>query len=1088
MSWKIVAGWMLAAVWAAEFVTMVSLDSFGVVVADAQLEALVDSVAVGAFSLCAYLALLMIDRRSMKLIRAGDWYNGLVIVLTVIGFESVFHPLSENVSTLFTNEVSVELVNSVLLAIAVACVCAWIHAIDQRVTELVPSRKVFLKKAGPAVLIGVLVSAICVSSVAALREVNQRMFSHEVGLGAALGDAVAHQREASHSVGRAALMSLQTGGGSLPFVNAMGAAGGRASITQNLAAEYFRRNESELQKLVRRPSLASFDRAWGQVVDSARVFSTAGETSKREAALALQFSIDEFAYSANAMLNSIAILESRRAVHHGSVIGEIANGVLVFLMAAGLLLPLLRLTGAQMSRLGASLSDAQRLNGNLAAYKRALDEHAIFSVTDQRGKILQANEHFLAISKYTHEEVISQNHRIVSSGMHGPDFFAGMWKTISRGDTWRGEVCNRAVDGSLYWVDVCITPLMGTDGTPEQYVSIGYDITERKGAEERFERKIKLSRAIEAMRSEFMVHDSVYATLTPVLNEINAVMGSNASLVVELARNREGCASALMLGHSKSERAGDDALTGTQPRLTNPEGQHELIEEALSLGEMFGGLGAKQLGADEFTGFPIAVGFDPVGLLLVSGDIDRVLFDDEITITVNALAEIVSARRESDRRRADEEGTKKLAKRDPLTGLGNRRDLEEEFESRTDHPDAQFGLLLIDLDRFKPINDTFGHLVGDTVLRVVAERLVAMAKGDYTVSRIGGDEFAILTESHAVLNEHQALELARRVIEELCAPVQCGQYEVSVGASVGVALYPRHGHTFQEIFHCADAAMYRAKENRSEAKMFDASMDEGIRHRAELETDLKRALEQDEIVPYFQPFVDLSSGKVVGHEVLARWTHSVRGDVAPSEFIKIAEEAGLVDRLFWQILSRACKMHVSGRHKTTLSVNLSPTQINNPLFARHLIEQIEQLGFPANLLEVEITETSMIGDLNRARPLLLLLKSCGIQIALDDFGTGYSSLALLRSLPISKLKIDHSFTADLESQDATRGTIIDAILGIAKAMHLKVTAEGIETPEVADYLRAQGCHYGQGYLFSKGVPQILTEVSEGGPTAWRNSA
>jgi diguanylate cyclase (GGDEF)-like protein len=384
----------------------------------------------------------------------------------------------------------------------------------------------------------------------------------------------------------------------------------------------------------------------------------------------------------------------------------------------------------------------------------------------------------------------------------------------------------------------------------------------------------------------------------------------------------------------------------------------------------------------------------------------------------------------------------------------------------------------VDLDRFKPINDTYGHLVGDTVLRVVAERLRACARGDVTVARIGGDEFAVLTEAHATDNEAGALDLAHTILEELARPIDCGGHSIQVGASVGVALFPRDGSSFQELLHRADAAMYRAKGNRSEAQVFNASMDEDIRYRGELEADLKRAIDANEITPYFQPYVDLSTGKVAGHEILARWRHARRGFVSPTEFIKIAEESGLVDKLFWQFLHSACEMHLKHKLNTVLSINLSPTQIKNPLFAKQLVGELEQLGFPPSLLEVEITETSMIGDVDRARPLLLLLRSKGIRIALDDFGTGYSSLALLRNMPINKVKIDKSFVMDVEGAEGAGVTIVNAILGIAKALKLQVTAEGIETEKVSTFLRDMGCDYGQGYLYGRAEAEPVTELLE----------
>jgi diguanylate cyclase (GGDEF)-like protein len=609
-------------------------------------------------------------------------------------------------------------------------------------------------------------------------------------------------------------------------------------------------------------------------------------------------------------------------------------------------------------------------------------------------------------------------------------------------------------------------------------VSISYDITARKQAEQAIERKKRLESVIEAMRSELLLQGSLYGMLPALLSELNLITGATASLVVELGRNREGHAWGLMLGHARRSGINDESLPLTQPEVENVDEMHTLVREAVQQHEIFGGQGAKHLGSTTFRAYPINVGYEPVGVLLMAGTPGAQDQDAYLNYVISALADLMSARRESDRRRVDQENQRRLAKRDPLTGLGNRRDLMEEFESRTDHPDAQFALMLIDLDRFKPINDTFGHLVGDTVLRVVSERLNAVAKGDCSVARIGGDEFAILTEPHVAVNEMATLELARKVIEELRRPISCEGHDLAVGASVGVALYPRDGRTFQEVLHCADAAMYRAKVTRCEAQIFDSSIDDGMRYRAELETDLKKALDDGSIVPHFQPYVDLNTGVVVGHEVLARWKHPTRGWVSPAEFVKIAEEAGLVERLFWQMLRGACGQHVSGGHETILSVNLSPAQINNPLFAKQLVEELERLNFPPHLLEVEITETSMVGDQDRARPLLLLLKSFGIQIALDDFGTGYSSLALLRSLPISKLKIDRSFSSDLETQDAGRATLINAIIGIAKAMSLKVTVEGIEQREVAEFVRRQGAHFGQGYLYAKARPEISVELGD----------
>jgi diguanylate cyclase (GGDEF)-like protein/PAS domain S-box-containing protein len=744
-------------------------------------------------------------------------------------------------------------------------------------------------------------------------------------------------------------------------------------------------------------------------------------------------------------------------------------------MSLGLLWPLLRLTRAQRGTLSQELKKAEKQNAKLTAYQRALDKQAIFAVTSRMGTITHVNENFCRISGYLPEELLGQNHRLLNSGMHSPDHFTNMWLAISAGETWQHEVCNRGRDGGLYWVDTCIMPLLGADGKPEQFVSISYDITERKRAQLRATRKAHLDSLIDEMRSELFASGAMYGSMSGLLKELNAITGAAASLVCEVGRTVEGMAWSLVLGHFRS-RGFDTTLDVPEAvKLMSVGAQPGLIQEVFQQDGLFGGMSVNQLGAERFRGIPISIGYEPVGVLLIAdgGSVDN--FADEIQLVVTALGDMISARRESDRRRNEEEKVRKQAKRDPLTGLGNRRDLAEQFDARTDHPDAKFSLLLIDLDRFKPINDTYGHLIGDTVLRVVAERLRSCARGDVTVARIGGDEFAILTEVHSAENEAGALELAHAILGELTAPIDCSGHSIQVGASVGVALYPRDGASFQELLHRADAAMYRAKGNRAEAQVFNASMDEAIRYRGELEADLKRAIDAGDITPYFQPYVDLRTGEVAGHEILARWRHAQRGFVSPAEFIKIAEDSGLVDKLFWQFLRSACAMHLQHKLTTVLSINLSPVQIKNPMFARQLVEELERLGFPPALLEVEITETSMIGDVERARPLLLLLRSKGIRIALDDFGTGYSSLALLRNMPISKVKIDKSFVIDVEGADGTGLTIVNAILGIAKALKLQVTAEGIETGKVSTFLRDMGCDYGQGYLFGRAEPEPVTE-------------
>lgn len=1069
MTSKVMAACMFAVVLAAEFVTMVLLDRLHHLLPGGQMEALIDAAVLGLISTVAFVLLHVLDAGQAVLRRRQTWVNASLILLTVAGFEAALHPLAGKIQSVAFN-LDINVFNSVALATIVSLVTAWITHVEILITR-------FQSDTGRStlnreVIAGAIICALCLTTVSALREINGSIDSKHAALGLEVNNAVARLKGQILQVGRQSLLGAEMLSGAQGFRSSLNVAIAQEMRTRVLVGAYYDRNFVAHGGLDQIPDPATLGGSWLRFLSAARAVDNSSLEVLVPSAIQLQYVIDEFRLQSDRFVGAVGVIERKRLDHRGSDVGDAITAVLGFLMAMSMLQPILRLTDAQMARLGRSVDDIERVNSNLEAYQRALDQHAIFAMTNAMGKILQVNEQFLNASKYTREEVISQSHRILHSGVHGRAFYGEMWQTIRQQGIWRGEFCNRASDGTLYWVESCITPLVGEGGRIERYVSISHDITARKLAAQTAERKTRLESVIETMRSELLLQGSIYGMLPSLLSELNLITGASSSLVVELGRNREGHAWGLMLGHSRRHVSNDDEIPLSQPEVVNVGEMHPLVQEAVQQQEIFGGQGARQLGSNCFVAHAINVGYEPVGVLLIAGRPGARDNDTYLQYVVGALADLMSARRESARRRVDQENQRRLAKRDPLTGLGNRRELMDEFESRTDHPDAQFSLMLIDLDRFKPINDMFGHLVGDTVLRVVSERLNAVAKGDCSVARIGGDEFAILSAPHVAVNEAATLELAREIIAELGRPIACEGHDLAVGASIGVALYPREGRTFQEVLQCADAAMYRAKVSRAEAQIFNSSIDDGMRYRAELETDLRKALDEGSIVPHFQPYIDLNSGEVVGHEVLARWKHPTRGQVSPVEFVKIAEEAGLVERLFWQMLRAACGQHVAGRHATLLSVNLSPAQITNPLFAKQLVEELERLDFPPHLLEVEITETSMVGDQDRARPTLLLLKSFGIQIALDDFGTGFSSLALLRSLPISKLKIDRSFTSDLESQDAGRATLVNAIIGIAKAMALKVTVEGIELPEVADYVRRQGAHFGQGYLYAKARPEI----------------
>jgi diguanylate cyclase (GGDEF)-like protein len=414
------------------------------------------------------------------------------------------------------------------------------------------------------------------------------------------------------------------------------------------------------------------------------------------------------------------------------------------------------------------------------------------------------------------------------------------------------------------------------------------------------------------------------------------------------------------------------------------------------------------------------------------------------------------------------------ARHDALTGLPNRRVFSAELETalgRTRRGITTYSVLLIDLDRFKPVNDLRGHPVGDMVLCEVARRLQAIVRKKGIVVRLGGDEFAIIAEGAHDPQAHldRAIRLASRILRAIREPILAGDSRVEIGASIGIASCRAANTDAEALLHEADIAMYRAKrDGRGTFRFFDRSMDEELRTQAALEGDLRTAIDEGKIQPYYQPLVDLRGNHICGFEVLARWEHPERGFVPPDIFIPLAEQLGMISDLTSLILRQACRDAGHWTEDIRLSVNISPVQLKDPLFPTWLLAILVQEGFSPARLEIEITETALVSDIKTAKTILTHLQSLGITVALDDFGTGYSSLYHLRELKFDKVKIDRSFVqAMLENGDSEK--IVAAILGLAKNLHLPTVAEGIENPVVLRHLADLGCEYGQGYYFGKAM-------------------
>ena len=433
--------------------------------------------------------------------------------------------------------------------------------------------------------------------------------------------------------------------------------------------------------------------------------------------------------------------------------------------------------------------------------------------------------------------------------------------------------------------------------------------------------------------------------------------------------------------------------------------------------------------------------------------------------TASALRSL-QMRREMAAREEAEAHAQALARHDTLTGLPNRRLLNEAIRGAV-RTGANHAILLVDLDRFKPVNDVHGHAAGDAVLCEAAERIKTALLHGGMVARLGGDEFAVLIRYGA---KSDLMRTAQQIIIALSAPFSWNSAEFEVGATIGLALLPEDGSEPDDLLRCADIAMYRGKrEGRATYRFFEQAMDNELKARAALESELRVAIAKGEIKPHYQPLVSLQDKQLLGFEVLARWYHPQRGILSPDLFIPICEDAGLITELSYGLLRSACLDAAAWPPHLRLALNISPYQLRDRWLPERLLAILTETGFAPSRFEVEITETALAADLDAARTALTSLQNVGVSIALDDFGTGYSSLYHLRELRFDKIKIDRSFVQAL-NQNAESTKIVDAIINLGKSLGLLTTAEGIEDNENRDWLAQQGCSYGQGYLFGAPMP------------------
>ena len=426
-------------------------------------------------------------------------------------------------------------------------------------------------------------------------------------------------------------------------------------------------------------------------------------------------------------------------------------------------------------------------------------------------------------------------------------------------------------------------------------------------------------------------------------------------------------------------------------------------------------------------------------------------------------------------RKLTEQRVHHIAQHDVLTGLPNRSLLQDRlgqaiaYSTRSGHP---VWVMLIDLDRFKFVNDSMGHKAGDVLLMTIAARLRSALRDTDTVARLSGDEFVVILTEHE--DEHLAADIVQRLMDSVAQPVLLGSKEFFVTCSIGVAVYPTDGAPADSLIEHADIAMYRAKKlGRNNFQFYTPAMNDEALERVRIESALRNALERNEFVLHYQPQVDLASGKIVGMEALIRWKHPELGMVAPSRFIGVAEETGLIVQIGAWVMRTACAQNKAwqdaGMGRLRVAVNLSARQFSAPNLVAEIRAALADSGLAADCLEIELTESLFMSDVTLAVELLHNMKALGVNLSIDDFGTGYSSLSYLSRFPIDVLKIDRSFVSDI-TRDANDAAIVASIIALAHNLKLAVIAEGVETEEQLDYLRRHGCDEMQGYLVSPPLP------------------
>lgn len=669
-----------------------------------------------------------------------------------------------------------------------------------------------------------------------------------------------------------------------------------------------------------------------------------------------------------------------------------------------------------------------------ANLRYALDASAIVAVTDTSGKIIYANEKFCELSKYSREELLGQNHRILNSGYHEKGFFKRMWRMINNGEIWDGEVKNKAKDGTFYWVKTTIVPLKDQFGKPIMHIAIRTDISEGKFAQEKL---------VEALQNDF----------THVVNSMN-------NLIFKVAKDLDGNFVFIL---NEGKLAYQLGLENEKMRNKKP---HEVFPS-----EIAAMLISKYEKA--FLGQPITYNYAYKDRQLLTY-LSPIFRDSKVVEIIGCINDITELHHV-------QEEVEFMAFHDILTSLPNRRKFCDDLNHLMRKAEREkIAVFFLDLDRFKQINDSLGHSVGDQLIQAVAKKLKEAINPKAEIYRFAGDEFIIIYPE--MTSEEMTIEHAEEILSIFEQSIQLESNEIITTCSMGISFYPEHGEDCDSLLKKADIAMYAAKlKGRNHFCIYEQEMNQNNEESLLIENHLRKAIDNNELELYFQPKLDLTTRKINGMEALLRWKSPMFGNIPPDKFIPIAEDTGLIIKIDNWVLENACVQNKEWNASCFTSplrvaVNISPLHFRLPNFQQVVEDVLEKTGLDPNLLELEITENSFIDNIDECIECLDQLREMGIIVAIDDFGKGYSSLNYLRKFPIHSLKIDRSFIHEV-SKNREDIAIVKAITFLAHELNLKVVAEGIETKEVIDILEEIGCDEIQGYYISRPLPKQEFEAA-----------